>query len=111
MLPSYVLSVDILAGNATIDEKEFRELISPCLAYLDALKGAFDRKPCVKKYFSPEQHEDASKGWSVRCVLMISVGKNRADYLTQLYEAIVRLIVHELPDLHVQAEMNQLNFS
>ena len=111
MLPVYNLVVDITTMDTTIEEEEFRELISPCLTYLDALKGAFDRKPCAVVFFPPENQDECPKGWSVRCVLMISVGKKRAEYLMQLYQAIVYLIGFELPDLEVRAESSQFQFS
>ena len=108
MLPAYTLTVDIEAKDLPIDEKEFRELIAPCLSYLDALKGAFDKRPCVAQFYQPEN----SIGWSVRCILMISLGKQRAEYLVQLYRAIARLITLELPDyLYIRVEVDKFQFS
>jgi len=107
MLPIYTLTVDITAKNIILDEKEFRELISPCLTYLHALKGAFDRKPATYQFFQDEN----SKERYVRCVLMISVGQERARYLVNLFDAIVRLIAFELPDYEIVGESEKLMFS
>jgi hypothetical protein len=57
MLPVYNLVVDIIAENTSISEKEFRELISPCLTYLDALKGAFDKKTLRRNVLSTRPSE------------------------------------------------------
>ncbi|MDR1370915.1 MAG: hypothetical protein LBJ72_12460 [Dysgonamonadaceae bacterium] len=111
MVPAYALTVDIIFDNPNLGEIEFRETISPCLIYLDALKGAFDKKPCDVSFYPPDIRNGKTTGWSARCVLMISVGKDRGEYLTQLYQAIVRLIVLELPDFEVRAEFAKLNFS
>ena len=108
MLPGYTLSVYITAKNTLLSEEEFQELISPCLTYLHALKGAFDKKPC--NYVI--SRDSLTKELSVRCVLMISLGRQRAEHLLELYRAIVRLIAFELPDgFDLQAESSQLNFS
>ena len=107
MVSAYNLVVDITAKNITIADKEFRDIISPCLTYLDALKGAFDRKPCSVTFYPSKN----STGASVRCVLMISVGKSRAYYLQQLYQAMVRLIEFELPDFEILSEVEKFEFS
>lgn len=109
MLPGYTLVVDITTDDATIGEKEFLDIVAPCLAYLDALKGAFDKKPASTTFYPPQK--DTSKGWSVRCVLIISLGKERAAHLMNLYQAIVYLIEFELPDFEVQAESSMFQLS
>ncbi len=111
MVPVYNLVIDITAVNIIIDEKEFREIVSPCLTYLHALKGAFDKKNCSVVFFPPDGQNESSRYWSVRCISMISVGKDRGEHLMQLYQAIVRLITLELPDFEIQAEVSKLNFS
>lgn len=107
MLPAYVLSVDITAENSELSKAEFQELILPSLSYLDGLKMAFDKKLCDVTFFPPSN----SKGWSARCVVMISVGKKRAEGLVLLYEGVVRLISFELPDCIIEAETSRLEFS
>jgi hypothetical protein len=43
---------------------------------------------------------------------MISVGKERAGYLVQLYDAIVRPVRLELPpDFEIRADSSQFQFS
>lgn len=111
MLPTYNLSVDITATDAKIDEETFRAEVSQCLTYLSALKGAFDREPCSITYYPPDAQHHKPEYWSVRALMMISVGKKRAGYLIQLYEAIVRLIRLELPHLKVEAEISEFRFS
>lgn len=105
MLPAYILTVEISTFDPAIGPEEFQRSCAPCLAYLDALKGAFDKRPASVD-FQPCLR-DGSKGWSARCVLMISLGRERAEYLVQLYQAIVNLIEFELPDYEVQAEIGK----
>lgn len=113
MLPAYNLIVNITSKDKTISGTKFQEQVSPCLGYLDALKGSFSRVPCSTTYYAPFQQGYNSEFWSVSAVVMISLGKNRAEYLINLYKSIVKLIEHELPDSYfeVQAKINQMNFS
>ena len=110
MLPQYNLIVDISTNDCTISEEQFREQVAPSLAHLDGLKGAFDRSPSTIAYFPPGEQND-SLGWSARGVVMISLGKQRAVYLLQLYKSISDLIIFELPDLTVNVEINKFSFS
>lgn len=111
MLPAYNLVVDITATEKNLDEMIFREKVAPSLAYLEALKGSFDRVPCKTTYYSPFEQNNTSEYWSSRTVVIISIGKQRAEYLIQLYDAVVRLIDFELPDFEVQAEISRMDFS
>lgn len=111
MLPAYILTVDITAKNITIDEELFHETVAPSLAHLDALKGAFDRTPSTQMYYPPYDQDSRSEWWSARGVVMVSLGKDRSEYLVQLYQAIVHLIELELPDFEVQAEIGKFQFS
>lgn len=106
MLPMFVLTIDIFAENVTISEKQFRERVAPSLHHLDSLKGAFDRSPSHIVYYPPRESHGEPEGWSVRGIVLISVGKIRAGYLIELYEAIQRLIELELPDYKVRGEIS-----
>lgn len=108
MLPAYVLNITIISKEINISEEQFRELTASSLNVLHSLNGAFDKKPCAYKYHHPYN----SKGWSLRCALMISVGKDRGKYLLELYKNIANLIGYELPDfVEIQAEVEVLKFS
>jgi len=111
MNKSFNLVVDITANNRNLSEIEFREQIALCISYLHALKGAFDKEPCKVFFFPPGQDGENSKLWSVRCVVMIWVGKERGQYLLELYDAIVNLIIFELPDFEVRAEIAEMVLS
>lgn len=106
-----MLIVDITATNSAISEELFRELISPSLTHLDALKGAFDRTPSTITYYPPHEQHGKSEYWSARGIVLISLGKARAEYLIQLYEAIVHLIMLELPDFEVQGMVEKYEFA
>jgi hypothetical protein len=111
MLPAYNLVVDITAKDKAVSEKQFRAQVAPSLNYLGALKGALRPEPCSITYYSPNDEFCNSGHWSVRVVVLVSVGKNRGESLLDLYKAIARLVVLELPELDVQYEISQLNFS
>ena len=104
------LGIDITSKDAALSETEFRELIAPSISYLDALSGAFEKKPCGVFFYPPDPDKN-SKQWSARCATVIYVGKERREYLIELYRAIVNLIVLELPDCEVRAEGMTLNVS
>ncbi|MGC1471506.1 MAG: hypothetical protein WA775_02845 [Psychroserpens sp.] len=74
------------------------------------MKGSFDRSPSTKTFHQP----DASNGndwWEVIGVVMISVGKDRGEYLLNLYDSISQLISLQLPHLEIEFETNILSFS
>lgn len=90
--------------DITISEEQFREQVDPSLSHLDSLKGAFDRSPCKIVYYPPCVRGEKNEGWSVRGIVLISVGKVRGGALLYLYESIARLIEFELPDYEVHYE-------
>lgn len=106
MVSTYVLSLDIIMKGSLSLEK-FQRLTAHSLISLNALKGAFDRRPCGYTYLPLTD----SKGWLLRCVLMISVGKERGKHLLQLYRDVVDLIQFQLPECGIRAETSVLNFS
>lgn len=110
MVPVYFLSIDITANDSITSEKKFRESLAPCIAYLDSLRGAFEKKPCSVFVFPPDPQTGNSRQWSARFVVTISVGKERGEHLLELYRAIVNLIMFELPYFDIQAEANKLKF-
>lgn len=112
MVPVHILVVDITSQNGDISFEKFQEQIAPCLAHLEALKGSFEKNPCSISYYPLDgQHSAPGQEYSVRAVVMISVGKQRAEHLVVLYQSIVRLIELELPDCDVQATINKFQFS
>lgn len=113
MVGMYTLVIDIVAGAETTSQKEFVEQVAPCLSYLDALKGSFDRTPCHVAYYPPHELPENPDNdfWSLRAVVMISVGKQRAEYLVGLYMAVARLIALELPHFEVRHEIGGWKFS
>ena len=110
MLPAYTLVVDISTNDTEIDEAKFRETVAPSLTHLVALKGAFDRIPCTPTFYPPDA-EQGRPGWSVRTVVMISLGKQRAEYLQVLFDSIGMLVSRELPYYEVGWEISQFDFS
>jgi len=111
MVPVTVLTLDISFHDDSLREIEFRDAVSPYLSYLDSLRGALGKNNYAVDYCPPENRNGKPTGWSLRCILTISVGKNRAEHLILLFEAIVRLIDYELPDFEVDANAEILHFS
>lgn len=111
MLPAYNLTIDITASSATIDGEQFATLLAPCQAHLSALQGAFSRKPCTLTYYPPDVQLGSSARWSARGAVMISLGKDRAEFLLQLYESIAQLITLQLPDCEVEVQISKFQFS
>lgn len=101
MLKAYMLTIDIIAKDGNVTESEFRELVTPSLEHLDALKGAFDRKEAAKTFFEPGRNTEGIPFWIARGTVLISIGKDRATYLMSLFDAIARLIEMELPDCSI----------
>lgn len=110
MLSVYSFKIDIISHDSSMNEEEFRELTDPCLSYLEALEGAFGKKPYGATYYPPS-HCENSTGWSLQYVIMISVGKERGENLIRFYPALARLIELEFPDFEIQAESAILSFS
>jgi hypothetical protein len=106
MLSAYILTIDITSDDPSIDEHKFRNQVAPSLIHLDYLKGAFDRTPSTIIYYPPDP-QDYRFCWSVRGIVMISLGKQRAEFLNQLYQSISRLIILELPHLKVTSEISK----
>lgn len=113
MLGLYILVVDIVATDDSISLEGFQHEVSECLSYLHALKGSFDRVPCSITYYPPyESLDNPDFGrWSLRAVVSISLGKQRADYLHTLYQGVAKLIAMELPHSEVRAEISGFQFS
>lgn len=113
MVGLYILIVDIIAGSETTSQEEFLEQVSSCLYHLDVLKGSFDRTPCRVTYYPPHELPENPDNdfWSLRAVVMISLGKQRAQYLLGLYESLVKLIKLEVPQLTVRYETSGFQFS
>lgn len=113
MLLLYVLTVDIMTDTQLISYEQFQEQVASCLTCLESLKGAFDQSPCSITFYPPDVQQSNTEfdGLSARGVVMISIGKKRAEHLMQLYQAIVRLIEFELPLFDVKAETGVFQFS
>lgn len=114
MLPAYTFVVDITALDKEISEIEFRKLIAPSLAYLDALKGALDqRSPCKHTFYPPFENEtQKQESWSVRSVCIFSLGRKRAECLVELCGGIAELIRFLLPeeDFELNIQMHAMKF-
>ena len=113
MLPIYSMVVDILDMNDSTSVEIFREQVSPCLSYLEALSVSVDRKPGSETFYPRPSEPDrfGCVGHSVRFVGTCSVGRERAVGLGYVFHAIVRLIEMELPQFQVRHEMSKMEFS
>jgi hypothetical protein len=110
MLPAYILTVDVTSNDINISEDAFFQQVNPSLLHLNGLKGSFDRSPCRITYYPPDEQNDTSL-WSARGYVSLSLGKQRAVFLQELYQSIVQLIMLELPHLKVEGEISKFEFS
>ena len=109
MLSAYNLVIDITSPDPDIDEENFRAQVEPSLQHLHYLKGAFDRKPCSLTFYPPNPEKGVA-GWSVRAIVLISIGAERGKHLLNLYNSITSLIDHELPYLTVEGQFSRFDF-
>ncbi len=113
MASSYFFGISIISKDETVSEKEFREQVEPCLTYLSVLSKSFGSHNCISTFHPPssDKLEAFQDFWSVRSALMISLGKQRAESLIELYKAIYRLISFELPDFDILSEIKKIDVS
>ena len=106
MVSAYMFSIGIISHDTAMSEDLFRQQVAPYPAHLDAMMGAFERKPCMKTYHRPNQNDNR---WSMNATVTISVGKKRAPYLLKLYESLFRLIELEAhPSLELRASIHEI---
>lgn len=110
MVPIVLLTIDIVPLDQTMDEKELRELIAPCLNRLKALKGSFGRNNDIQPCLHWCEQEDGGKKLTARIPVTISVGMQRALCLQQVFEAYHSLLCYELPQCVVNARSEILKF-
>ena len=103
----YVFITDIYSYDITVSKEEFREQIGECLSLLDSLQGSFCLTSSRSTFYPPEPTESGQlSGWSVRCVVSFSVGKDRASHIQKLCDAMYELISILLPQMDVQSSWN-----
>lgn len=113
MVPLYTFVADIFAPEYVTSEEEFRSIIDQHLVYLRSFPVAYGRSQYSEVYYPPSDDSDAMdyRRWSYRCILMLSVGKNKISQIGKIYEALLKLLAFELPDCEITAEADQWNFS
>jgi hypothetical protein len=113
MVPVYTFVADIIASPSITSEEQFREAIDQHLIYLRSFPVAYGRSQCKEVYYPPSGDNDKpdSELWAYRCVLSLSVGKNKIEKIGLIYEALLTLLSYELPNFQITAEANQWNFS
>lgn len=113
MVPLYTFVADIFAPEYISSEEEFRSIIDQHLIYLRSFPVAYGRTECTEVYYPPSDDSEALDygRWSYRCVLMLSVGKNKILQIGMIYEALLKLLAYELPEFQITADADQWNFS
>lgn len=114
MVPMYILSIDIYATGMDMMTKEvFERDINQLSPALHALSGVFGRESTELVFYPPYTADESTPNyewWSARFVVIVSVGKKRAESLIVLYQAIVRLIELELPGYEVRYAVDGWKF-
>lgn len=103
MVPYVLFTIDITSENPGISEESFREAVAPCLNRLRELKGSFDRNTDIQAVLNRRASDNGHERFSMHVSLGISVGRDRAEHLLQVYDAYAELIAFELPECKVQA--------
>lgn len=110
MIPLVLLIIDIVPLDQSMDEKELLLSIEPCLNRLKALKGSFDRRTDIMPSVCQREQEDGSEKLTARVALAISVGKERAQHLLEVFDAYTTLLRYELPGYLVNSRQEILKF-
>ena len=110
MVPLVLFTIDIEPLDQSLDEKELLVSLDPCLNRLRALKGSFDRRTDIVFAVHRHEQEDGRVGLTVRVVLAISVGMERAQHLLDVFDAYVALLRYELPNCLVKGCQEILKF-
>jgi len=113
MVPLYTFVADIFAPENITSEEEFRSAVDQHLIYLHSFPIAYGRSECSVTYYPPSDDAEAMdyRRWSCRCILMLSVGKNKISQIARIYEALLKLLAYELPEFAITADADQWNFS
>lgn len=97
MLPLHTFKIDFI-DNTALPEEEFRELISLSLYHLEALAKALrSRSSFSVFYYPPQTFSYNTEGWCARCVLLISVGRDRIEPMLHLFDVVISQIECDLP--------------
>lgn len=96
-----------------MSEQQFASLIEPSLNHLKELKGALSKDPCTIVYYPPNESQlnPDVEFWSVRCIVMVSVGKKRGLHFLNVCQSIVKLIDYELDGVEIRAETSVFSYS
>ncbi len=97
MVPLHTFKIDFI-DTSGVSEQEFRELIALSLSHLEAFATALrSRSSFSVFYYQPNDAVWNPKGWSARCILMISVGKPRVHPMLHLFELVINQIETDVP--------------
>lgn len=113
MVSTYILTIDIYAKGLDVSKEEFETDINQSKPVLVALSSAFGRESTDLTFYPPYAADESTPNyewWSARFVVLVSVGKKRAESLIILYQAISRLLMHELPDYEVGYTVDEWKF-
>jgi len=110
MVPLSLLTIDICPLLPITDEIQLLSRLEPCLSRLKALKGSFGRNICILHGVRQHEREDGRSSLCCTVSLTISVGRQRATCLRQVFDAYAALLRYELPDFQVKARSELLMF-
>lgn len=98
MLSAYVLSVVFTSKDLDVTEEEFQELIALSLSHLQTFATALRSGSSFSVfYYQPNTSVWNPKGWSARCILMISVGRTRVQSMFHLFYLVINQIETDVP--------------
>jgi hypothetical protein len=113
MVSVYTFVADVIAPGYITSQEEFRDAIEPHLLYLRSFPVAYGKSECTEAYYSPSVGSGKldDEFWAFRLVLSLSVGKNKIEPISKMYEALLTLLSYELPEFRITAESSCWDFS
>ena len=104
MLPLYTVTYDIQSKVSDISKQDFQQYVEESVNHVKHLMGVMTKgEPTIR--FSDNEP------FSVRVVLSVSFGKEKAEHLDPIAKAIGDLIAFELTDCQVRTNFSKYQFA
>lgn len=100
MLKLYTVTYIITATEENISFEQFKEHVDPSLQHVRHLMGILRKEQPVIKFFQGNPP-------SVKAIVSVSFGKDKAEHLAPLANAIGDLMAFEMPQCKINTEVSQ----
>lgn len=100
MLKLYTVTYTITAMVENVSFEQFKKLVSPSLQHVRHLMGILRKEQPTIKFYDGNPP-------SVKAIVSVSFGKDKAEYLAPLANAIRDLMDFEMPQCKINIEFGQ----